>query len=75
MDLELPGIDGLTLATRLKDSPETSGVVIVAVTAFAMKGDEQRVYESGCDGYISKPIDTRKFVDQVRGYLDESPHR
>ena len=59
MDLQLPGMDGLTLTRRLKDDPATRGIVILALTAYAMKGDEEKALLAGCDGYITKPIDTR----------------
>ena len=59
MDLQLPGMDGLALTRRLKADPRTRQIVIVAVTAYAMKGDEQKAREAGCDGYVTKPIDTR----------------
>jgi len=57
MDLQLPGMSGLDLTRRLKAEPATQGVVILALTAFAMKGDEQRALDAGCDGYVAKPID------------------
>lgn len=69
MDLQLPGIDGLELTRRLKRDPATSGIVILAVTAFAMKGDEERALAAGCDGYISKPIDTRRLPETVARFL------
>lgn len=69
MDLALPGIDGLTLTKRLKADKRTSNIKIVAVTASAMKGDKERILAAGCDGYITKPIDTRKFKDQILQYL------
>jgi CheY-like chemotaxis protein len=59
MDLQLPGMDGLTLTRRLKDDPATRDVVILALTAYAMKGDEEKALLAGCDGYVTKPIDTR----------------
>jgi len=59
MDIQLPGMDGLTLTRRLKADATTSDILIVAMTAYAMKGDEQRALEAGCDGYLAKPIDTR----------------
>src|SRR5689334_16468460 len=59
MDLQLPGMDGLTLARRLKSNPATQPIPIVAITAYAMKGDEDKARAAGCDGYITKPIDTR----------------
>lgn len=69
MDLALPGIDGLTLTQKLKAEKRTSNIKIVAVTASAMKGDKERILAAGCDGYITKPIDTRKFKDQILQYL------
>lgn len=69
MDISMPGMDGLTLTTQLKKDPPTRDIIIVAFTAFAMKGDEAKAYAAGCDGYISKPIDTRKFAEQVKGFL------
>lgn len=69
MDLQLPGMDGLELTRRLKSDPKTCGITVVALTAYAMKGDEEKVLASGCSGYISKPIDTRRFGAEVAGYL------
>jgi len=69
MDLALPGIDGLELTRQLKADERSKHIKIVALTASAMKGDRERILEAGCDGYITKPIDTRKFRDQVTEYL------
>lgn len=69
MDIELPGIDGLTLTRQLKERENTKNIPIIAVTAFAMKGDAQKAYGAGCDGYITKPIDTRKFTEQINGFI------
>jgi CheY-like chemotaxis protein len=69
MDIALPGMDGLTLTRKLKADPATEHIRIVALTAFAMKGDDRKAREAGCDGYITKPIDTRALPDQVAGYL------
>lgn len=69
MDLQLPGMDGLELTRRLKADPGTRDIVIVALTAFAMKGDEQKALSAGCEGYIPKPIDTRAFPSQVAAFL------
>jgi CheY-like chemotaxis protein len=71
MDLQLPGMDGLDLTRRLKADPATAGSIIVAVTAYAMKGDEQRALDAGCDGYVTKPIDTRTLADTVARYLED----
>jgi CheY-like chemotaxis protein len=69
MDLQLPGMDGLELTRRLKSDASTCEIVIVAVTAYAMKGDEQRALDAGCDGYIAKPIDTRGLPSVVERHL------
>jgi CheY-like chemotaxis protein len=69
MDLQLPGMDGLDLTRRLKADPATHDAIIVAVTAYAMKGDEQRALDAGCDGYVTKPIDTRTLADTVARFL------
>jgi len=69
MDIALPGMDGLTLTRQLKNDEATRHIVIVALTAFAMKGDDEKARVAGCDGYITKPIDTRKLSASVAGYL------
>jgi CheY-like chemotaxis protein len=69
MDIQLPGMDGLTLTRQLKADPTYAGVPIVALTAYAMKGDNDKALASGCAGYITKPIDTRAFADTVVAYL------
>jgi CheY-like chemotaxis protein len=69
MDVQLPGKDGLELTRQLKADPTTAGIPIVALTALAMAGDRERTLAAGCLGYISKPIDTRTFADEVRKYL------
>lgn len=69
MDIQLPGMDGLELTRRLKADPAMRDVSIVAITSYAMKGDEDRALAAGCDGYLAKPIDTRTFADTVAGYL------
>ena len=69
MDIALPGMDGLTLTRKLKADERLRHVPVVAMTAFAMKGDEQKALAAGCDGYITKPIDTRKLPQQVAAYL------
>lgn len=72
MDIQLPGIDGLELTRRLKADPAMRDVVILALTAYAMKGDEEKAQEAGCDGYIAKPIDTRSLPGVIQSYLDKS---
>jgi CheY-like chemotaxis protein len=73
MDIALPGMDGLSLTRQLKAAQATSRIVIVALTAFAMKGDDAKAQEAGCDGYITKPIDTRTLPNAVAGYLRSRP--
>jgi CheY-like chemotaxis protein len=73
MDIGLPGMDGLTLTRKLKADERTREIRIVALTAFAMKGDDQKAFDAGCDGYITKPIDTRKFPAQVATFLENLP--
>ncbi len=69
MDIQLPGIDGLELTRILRNDPAWRDVTIVALTAYAMTGDKARAFEAGCDGYISKPIDTRAFAGQITAAL------
>jgi CheY-like chemotaxis protein len=57
VDVQLPGMDGLELTRRLKADPTRRDIVIIAVTSYAMKGDDQKAFAAGCDGYMSKPID------------------
>jgi CheY-like chemotaxis protein len=66
MDVQLPGMDGLSLTRRLKADPATCHVKVVAFTAYAMKGDEDKMRAAGCDGYLAKPIDVARFAAQVR---------
>jgi CheY-like chemotaxis protein len=65
MDIQLPGMDGLELTRRLKADPATRDAIVLAVTAYAMKGDEQRALDAGCDGYVTKPINTRTLATTV----------
>ena len=71
MDIQMPGMDGLELSQRLKRDPSTWHVVIIAFTAYAMKGDEAKMRAAGCDGYIPKPIDIATFAASVRAHLRE----
>lgn len=68
-DVQLPGIDGLELTRRIKQDEATRDITVIALTAFAMKGDEQRAIEAGCDGYITKPIDTRALGARIRDFM------
>jgi two-component system cell cycle response regulator len=69
MDIQLPGMDGLTLTRKLKADPATRHISIIAATAYAMKGDEERARAAGCDGYITKPIDTRQLPADIARFL------
>jgi len=69
MDVQLPGMDGLSLTRRLKGDQKTAAIPIVALTALAMMGDRERTLEAGCSGYISKPINTRTFAAEVSKFL------
>jgi CheY-like chemotaxis protein len=70
MDIALPGMDGLTLTRLLKADERTRRTPIVALTAFAMKGDDRKAQLAGCDAYLTKPIDTRKLPHQVAEWLE-----
>ena len=69
VDIQLPGMSGLELTKRVKQDPSTRDIVIVALTACAMKGDDDRAFQAGCDGYITKPIETLTLAGRVREYL------
>lgn len=69
MDFSLPGMDGLTATRNLKANPATSQLAVVGLTANAMKGDEELALKAGCDGYLTKPIDTRTFVATVKNFI------
>lgn len=69
MDINMPDVDGYTLTQELKSLPALKDVPIIAITANVMKGDRERTLQAGCDGYIEKPIDVDRFIDQIVGYL------
>ena len=69
MDIQLPGMDGLELTRLLKANPETKDILIVALTAYAMQGDEEKALEAGCDDYITKPIDIRSLTSTIAKHL------
>jgi len=71
MDINLPEVDGYTLTARMKENPKLSQVPIIALTANVMKGDRERILDSGCDGYIQKPIDVDALPVQIREFLGE----
>jgi two-component system cell cycle response regulator len=75
MDIQLPGIDGLEVTRRIKANPETQSIIVVALTASAMKGDEEKVRSAGCDGYITKPFESQKLLLRIREYLDAPSRR
>jgi two-component system cell cycle response regulator DivK len=69
MDVQMPGMDGLEATRQIKANAATRHIVVVALTACAMKGDEARMREAGCDGYLAKPMDVATLGQKVRGYL------
>lgn len=71
MDIQLPEVSGLEVTRWLKEDPELRSIPVVAVTAFAMKGDEQKIRQGGCEDYISKPISVVSFIETVKKYLEE----
>jgi len=75
MDLQMPGMDGLTLSRRLRADPKWKHLIIIAVTAYAMVGDRERALEAGCEDYITKPIDTRALPAQIAEYLGQDALR
>lgn len=72
MDIQLPGMDGLSLTRQLKSDPATRDITVVALTAYAMRGDEDKALASGCAGYITKPLDTRRLAEEVVRFLAEA---
>ena len=71
MDIQLPEISGLEVTKWLKEDDDLSSIPVVAVTAFAMKGDEERIREGGCEAYLSKPISVTLFLDTIKRLLGE----
>ena len=69
MDIQLPGIDGLTLIKQIKADSVTKEIPIIAVTAYAMKGDEQKILDTGCNAYVSKPINTQELPLIIEKYI------
>ena len=70
MDIQLPEISGLEVTKWLKDDEELAHIPVIAVTAFAMKGDEERIRQGGCEAYISKPISVSHFLDTITRLLE-----
>ncbi|MHB8120792.1 MAG: response regulator [Desulfuromonadaceae bacterium] len=69
MDIQMPGMDGMTAGSVLKGDPATSGLKIIALTSFAMRGDQEKFMAAGFDGYLSKPIDTRELPGMIKQWL------
>ena len=72
MDIQLPGMDGLTATGILKADAETRHIPVIALTALAMKGDEERIRAAGCDGYIAKPLAYKEFLTTIAAELEKS---
>lgn len=70
MDMQLPKMSGLDVTRRLRQMPEFKNTAIIALTAYAMKGDKEKFIEAGCDGYISKPVNTRELPGVIAGGLE-----
>lgn len=72
MDIQLPEISGLEVTKRIKQDEEIKHIPVIAVTAFAMKGDEERIREGGCEGYMSKPISVQTFIQTIKSYIGDA---
>jgi two-component system cell cycle response regulator DivK len=72
MDIQLPEVSGLEVTKWLKEDDDLRSIPVIAVTAFAMKGDEERIRQGGCEAYISKPISVSKFLETVKSYLGDA---
>jgi two-component system cell cycle response regulator DivK len=71
MDIQMPGMDGMTAGSILKGDPATCGLKIIALTSFAMRGDQDKFLAAGFDGYLSKPISTRELPNLIKQWLEE----
>ncbi len=71
MDVQLPGMDGLDATRLIKSNPDLAGIAVVAVTSFAMAGDEEKARAAGCSGYITKPINTRTFIREISKFMTQ----
>ncbi len=69
MDIQMPVMDGIEATRILKADDETKAIPIIALTSYAMKGDEEKIWESGCDGYMAKPLDVKEFLREVSKFL------
>ena len=72
MDIQLPEVSGLEVTRWLKADEELKSIPVIAITAFAMKGDEERIREGGCEAYMSKPISVPKFIETIKTYLGDA---
>ncbi|UYO01322.1 MAG: response regulator [Devosia sp.] len=72
MDIQLPEVSGLVVTKWLKDDDQLAHIPVIAVTAFAMKGDEERILQGGCEGYISKPISVSHFLETIAHYIGQA---
>lgn len=70
LDINLPHIDGLTLVRMLREDPETRAITILAVSAYSVAGDNERIRQAGCGGFIPKPIDTKTFLQTIATFLE-----
>lgn len=75
MDIQLPGMDGMVLTRKIKADPDYKDIIIVAITAYGMKGDKEMVLNAGANGYLSKPIDIEAFPEIISNYLKGAPVR
>jgi two-component system cell cycle response regulator DivK len=73
MDIQLPEVSGLEVTKWIKEDDELRTIPVIAVTAFAMKGDEERIRQGGCEAYLSKPISVAKFIETVKTYIGDGP--
>ncbi len=71
MDMQMPEMDGLEATRIIKADATTSNIPVIAITSYAMKGDEEKILEAGCDGYLAKPIDIKELLKEVNEYLSE----
>jgi two-component system cell cycle response regulator DivK len=71
LDIQLPDIDGMSALRQLRDEPDTAGIPVIALTAFAMKDDRERFLAAGFDGYLDKPINIKEFPEQIRRFCEQ----
>jgi two-component system cell cycle response regulator DivK len=69
MDIQLPGIDGYEVTRRIKANPALRGIPVIAVTSYALSGDDVKAFAAGCDAYVTKPFDPAELLEKIRGYL------